>query len=72
MAPYKFLIDNDCSSAARYFPKKRVITLQQAKLAPNTPDADVFVSAYELWVAPITLAGVLWLQLPVQILRLAD
>jgi hypothetical protein len=57
MAPYRFLIDNDCSSAARYFPKKRVITLQQAKPAPNTPDSDVVARAYELSCTIVTANG---------------
>ena len=39
MSPYKFLIDNDSSSTARYFPGKRVITVSQAKLEPNALDA---------------------------------
>jgi len=57
LSPYKFLIDNDSSSTAKYFPRKRVITISQAKLEPNALDAKVVERAYDLECIIVTANG---------------
>lgn len=57
MSAYRFFIDNDSSSAARYFPKEHVVTLRQSGLEPTATDASVVQRAYELGCIIVTANG---------------
>jgi hypothetical protein len=57
MSHYRFLIDNDSTASASFFPKGRVVTLHQAGLEPSASDADVVVTAYNLGCIIVTANG---------------
>ncbi|MGA2085783.1 MAG: hypothetical protein ABSG60_09720 [Terracidiphilus sp.] len=57
MSDYRFLIDNDSLSSARYFPKRRIVTFHQAGLEPSAPDVAIVVKAYEFGCIIVSANG---------------
>ena len=54
---YKFLFDNNCISASQFFPKRRILTLERAKLAPNATDRQIVETASERRWIIVTVHG---------------
>ena len=54
---YKFLFDNNCVSAAQFFPGRRVMTLKKAHLTANASDRRIVeVASERCWII-VTVNG---------------
>jgi predicted nuclease of predicted toxin-antitoxin system len=48
---YRFIFDNNCEKAAEYFPKRRTITLKQARVSPDATDREIVeVASDRKWI----------------------
>jgi len=54
---YKFLFDHNCSDAAQFFPKRRILTLKQAGLALDATDRQIVERASERKWIIVTVNG---------------
>jgi len=57
MTGYKFIFDNNCEKAATFFPKRRIITLKQARLNPKCTDRKIVEIASENQWIIVTVNG---------------
>lgn len=57
MTSYKFLFDHNCSDAARFFPKRRILTLKQAGLPVDATGRQIVETASERRWVIVTVNG---------------
>ena len=51
MSHYKFIIDNNCRSAAQFFPSRRLVTLENAGLDASATDREIVeVASDRRWI----------------------
>lgn len=47
MADYRFIFDNDSRKATQFFPRRRIVTLEQAELSEKASDGEIVKAASE-------------------------
>ena len=51
MTSYKFIIDNDCRNAARFFPSRRIVSLEKGGLSARASDCEIVkVASDRRWI----------------------
>lgn len=51
MTSYKFIIDNNCRNAAKFFPSRRIVTLEKAGLNARASDREIVeVASDRRWI----------------------
>jgi hypothetical protein len=51
MASYRFIFDNDSRKTAEFFPRRRVVTLEQAGLTEKASDREIVEVASDIkWI----------------------